>query len=378
MRSSAISLKPADVRTATSIWRYFDWTLFGVTLLLIIFGILMIRSATLGAIDTDLISRVPDQIRYAVIGLVLVFLLTAVDYRLLASLHVWLYIIMIGLLLLVRVLGVEGDAGSQRWINVGIRIQPSEIGKILIIVTLGHHLAQNYDKLNSLRAVGASLVHMSVPTALIFLQPNLGTTIVFAVIWFAMIWAAGLRLRHIAIFSVGILMIAPVVWTFMEGYQRSRITTFLFPDQQDRDTTYNIEQSRIAVGSGGLLGKGYANGTQSQLRYLRVRHTDFIFSVIAEEFGMVGGLVTMGLIGVVILRILRGARNAIDPLGSLICYGVAAIVFFQTFVSVGMNLNMLPVTGLTLPFISSGGTSLLSMLAGIGLAQSVIVRSRAN
>jgi rod shape determining protein RodA len=378
MRSSAISLKPADIRTATSIWRYFDWVLFGVTLLLIIFGILMIRSATLGAIDTDLISRVPDQIRYALIGLVVVFLLTAVDYRLLASLHVWLYIIMVGLLLLVRVLGVEGDAGSQRWINVGIRIQPSEIGKILIIVTLGHHLAQNYDKLNSLRAVGASLVHMSVPTALIFLQPNLGTTIVFAVIWAAMIWAAGLRLRHIAIFALGIVMIAPVVWTFMEDYQRSRITTFLFPDQQDRDTTYNIEQSRIAVGSGGLLGKGYANGTQSQLRYLRVRHTDFIFSVIAEEFGMVGGIVTMGLIGVVILRILRGARNAVDPLGSLICYGVAAIIFFQTFVSVGMNLNMLPVTGLTLPFISSGGTSLLSMLAGIGLAQSVIVRSRVS
>jgi len=335
----------------------------------------MIRSATIGAVDTDIISRVPDQIRYAIIGLVLVFVLAAVDYRLLGSLHLWLYIIMVALLILVQFLGVVGDAGSQRWINLGIRIQPSEIGKIIIIITLGHHLTQNYQKLSSLRAVIMSLVHMSIPTALIFIQPNLGTTIVFMVIWFAMIWAAGLRLKHIALFVGIILIAAPVMWTQMKPYQKSRITTFLSPES-DPEAFYNILQARISIGSGGFGGKGYANGTQSQLRFLRVRHTDFIFSVIAEEFGFVGGAVVMVLISVVILRILRGARRAVDPLGSLICYGVAAIIFFQTVVSIGMNLNMLPVTGLTLPFISSGGTSLLSILAGIGLAESVIIRGR--
>ena len=153
----------------------------------------MIRSATIGAIDPDLISRVPDQIRYAIIGLFLVFVLAAVDYRLLGGLHIWLYIVMVALLILVQFLGVVGDAGSQRWINLGIRIQPSEIGKIIIIITLGHHLTQNYEKLSSLRAVFMSLLHMSIPTGLIFIQPNLGTTIVFMVIWFAMVWAAGLR-----------------------------------------------------------------------------------------------------------------------------------------------------------------------------------------
>jgi rod shape determining protein RodA len=161
----------------------------------------------------------------------------------------------------------------------------------------------------------------------------------------------------------------------MKDYQKSRITTFINPEG-DKDAFYNILQSRIAVGSGGLVGKGYANGTQSQLRFLRVRHTDFIFSVIAEEFGFVGGVAVMGLIGLVIIRILRGARTASDPLGSMICYGVAAIIFFQTVVSIGMNLSILPVTGLTLPFISSGGTSLLSILAGVGLAESVIIRRR--
>jgi len=359
----------------SNFWRSFDFVLFGTTLILILFGILMIRSATIGAIDTDIISRVPDQIRYAIIGIVLVFVLAAVDYRLLGGLHIWLYIVMVALLILVQFLGVVGDAGSQRWINFGIRIQPSEIGKIIIIITLGHHLTQNYEKLSSLRAVFMSLVHMSIPTALIFIQPNLGTTIVFMVIWFAMVWAAGLRLRHIGFFVAIILIVAPIVWTQMKPYQKSRITTFLSPES-DPEAFYNILQARISIGSGGFGGKGYANGTQSQLRFLRVRHTDFIFSVIAEEFGFVGGIAVMVLIGIVILRILRGARNAVDPLGSLICYGVAAIIFFQTVVSIGMNLNMLPVTGLTLPFISSGGTSLLSILAGIGLAESVIVRSR--
>ncbi|MBZ0281706.1 MAG: rod shape-determining protein RodA [Anaerolineae bacterium] len=362
------------IRTG-SIWRHFDFVLFGTTLVLIIFGVLMIRSATMGAIDTELISRVPDQIRYAVIGIVLVFVLAAIDYRLLGGMHIWLYIIMVGLLILVRFLGVEGDAGSQRWINLGIRIQPSEIGKIIIIITLGHHLSQNYHNLDSLKGVMMSLVHISIPTGLIFLQPNLGTTIVFMVIWFTLIWAAGLRLKHIGLFLIVMIVAAPIIWTRLERYQQSRITTFINPEG-DPDAQFNIRQALISVGSGGLVGKGYANGTQSQLRFLRVRHTDFIFSVISEEFGFVGGVAVMAGIAIVILRILRGARMAADPLGSMICYGVAAIIFFQTVVSIGMNLNMIPVTGLTLPFISSGGTSLLSMLAGVGLAESVIVRSR--
>ncbi|HUN08880.1 MAG TPA: rod shape-determining protein RodA [Aggregatilineales bacterium] len=358
-----------------SFLRNFDWILFGVTLVLVAFGILMIRSATTGAIDPDLISRVPDQITYTIIGFGVMFVLAVIDYRLLGGMHTWLYVVMVVLLLLVRFLGVEGDAGSQRWINLGIRIQPSEIGKILIIITLGHYLSRRYHLMGDLRTVAGSLVHISIPLGLIFIQPNLGTTIVFAVIWFTLIWAAGLRLRHIGLFLLIAVLAAPLLWSQMQDYQKSRITTFINPDS-DPDAAFNILQSRIAVGSGGLIGKGYSNGTQTQLRYLRVRHTDFIFSVIAEEFGLVGGVAVMAGIGVVVWRILRGARMAADPLGSMICYGVAAIIFFQTSVSIGMNLSILPVTGLTLPFISSGGTSLLSFLAGVGLAQSVIVRKR--
>lgn len=361
----------------TGFWSRFDFVLFSAMMALIVFGIMMIRSATLGAIDDELISRVPDQMLYATLGLGLMFLLAAIDYRLLGGLHMWLYLVTVFLLLLVLVLGVEGDAGAQRWINLGIRIQPSEIGKITIIITLGTYLSRNYQRIGDLRVLAGSILHMGPPVGLIFIQPNLGTTIVFGVIWMTLVWAAGLRLKHIFMGAMAVIVILPILWTQMEDYQKSRITTFLFPDRQDRDTRYNIEQSQISVGSGGLFGKGYAaEGTQNTLRFLRVRHTDFIFSVIAEEFGLVGGVATMAMLGVVIFRVLRGARLASDPLGSMICYGVAAILFFQTFVSVGMNLKLLPVTGLVLPFISSGGTSLLSMMAGIGLAQSVIMRRR--
>jgi rod shape determining protein RodA len=358
-----------------SFWQRFDFVLFAATMLLIIFGVLMIGSATHNAVDTDLISRVPDQIRYAGIGVVLVFGLAAVDYRLLGGLHMWLYLLMVGLLLLVVLLGVVGAAGAQRWINVGIRIQPSELGKVIIIITLGNFLSEHYQEMDRISTVIKSFIHLAVPAGLVFIQPDLGTTIVFVVIWLVMLWGAGLRLKHIAWFMMLLMIVAPIVWTQMEDYQKSRITTFIDPES-DKDAQYNIDQALISVGSGGVLGKGYLNGTQSQLRFLRVRHTDFIFSVVAEEFGMVGGMFVMGLIGVVIMRVLRGARLAADPLGSLICYGVATIIFFQTVVSIGMNLNLMPVTGLPLPFVSSGGTSLMSILMGVGLAESVIVRRR--
>lgn len=364
------------MRNSINFWRQFDYILFFAVVTLIVFGLLMIRSATFDAIDDELRTRVSDQVLYAVIGLGLMFGLAALDYRMLGGLSLWLYIIMCVLLVLVLGLGVVGDAGAKRWINLGIRIQPSEIGKIFIIITLGTYLQRRYENIGDLRVLGGSILHLAIPAGLVFIQPNLGTTIVFGVIWFALVWSAGLKIKHIVTFVLVFLIAAPLIYSQMQPYQRSRITTFLNPEG-DPQAFYNIRQAVISIGSGGLLGKGYAAPSgQNRLRFLRVRHTDFIFSVIAEEFGMVGGLAVMGLIGVVILRIMRGARLASDPLGAMICYGIAAIIFFQTFVSIGMNLQMLPVTGLTLPFVSSGGTSLLSLMMGIGLSESVIVRRK--
>ena len=358
-----------------SIWRRFDYILFVAVLILVVFGILMIDSATQDAIDDDIILRVRDQINYALVGFVIVIAMATIDYRLLGSLSPWLYGLMIALLLLVQFFGVEGAGGAKRWINLGIRIQPSEIGKILLIITLSQYIAERYLDLGKLSTVLRTMAHLAIPVALILIQPDLGTSIVFFVIWAVIIWSAGLRLRHIALFLLVLLVGLPIVYPRLPTYQRARVETFLNPEL-DPDAAYNINQARISIGSGGLLGKGYAVGPQNTGRFLRVRHTDFIFSVIAHEFGMVGGVAVLVVFALILSRILKGAREASDALGSMICYGVAAMIFFQTTVSIGMNLNLMPVTGLTLPFISSGGTSLLFTMVGIGLVQSVIVRRR--
>lgn len=366
-----------------SLWQRFDYPLFGVTILLIIFGILMIASATQGAIDPTIINRVPDQIRFGVLGLFLMLGFALLDYRILSGLHTWLYILMIILLLLVFAFGVEGDAGARSWINIGIRIQPSEVAKVVVILTLGHFLATNHDRLNNPMTILMSLIHIGIPSALIFIQPDLGMVTVILAMWAIMIWGAGLALKYIVAGFLVLSLAGGVVllqaFNVIEGpladYQVSRISTFISPES-DEDAFFNIRQALISVGSGGLVGKGYSVGSQNQGRFLRVRHTDFIFSVIAEEFGFIGSIVTLGLITFVLMRILAGARQAVDAFGSLICYGVAAFIFFQTVTSIGMNLQLVPVTGLTLPFISSGGTSLLSTMVGIGLAESVIARRR--
>jgi len=357
------------------IWRNFDFILLGVTVVLIIYGILMIRSATMGAVDTDLISRVPRQIQYAVAGMAVMFVVAALDYRLLGALQPYIYGALVLILGLVAALGVVGAAGAQRWLTVGIPIQPSEIGKMLIVITLAAHLQKQYTKLHKLQTVIISLGYVGIPALFIFLQPSLGITLLVMFTWFVMIWAAGLRIKHIALFLLAVIIGLPLLWANMKPYQQSRIFSFV-NCEGDQDACYNIQQARISIGSGGILGKGYAYGTQSQLRFLRVRHTDFIFAVISEELGFVGGILVLVLIGVVLWRVIRAAGLAQDPLGSLICYGVAANIFFQTFVSIGMNLSLLPVTGLTLPFISSGGSSLLTLLFGIGLVESVIMRHK--
>jgi rod shape determining protein RodA len=364
-----------NARSGARIWRNFDFVLMGVTLILIIYGVLMIRSATLGAVDTDLQNRVVRQEQYAAIGIVILLFTAAIDYRLLGSLHRYIYLVLVGLLALVVSLGVIGAAGAQRWLQVGIPVQPSELAKILLVIVLAQHLQHQYRKLDRLRTVLLSLAYVGLPAMLIFIQPNLGITLLVMFTWFVMVWAAGLRTKHIVLGLVVVLIGLPILWSNMQPYQRGRIYSF-FGCDDSQGNCYNIKQSQISIGSGGWTGQGYANGTQTQLRFLRVRHTDFIFSVIAHELGFVGAVAVIILITLVLWRIMRAAALARDPLGSLICYGVAANIFFQTTVSIGMNLQLLPVTGLTLPFVSSGGSSLLTLLFGLGLVQSVVMRHK--
>ncbi len=361
----------------TSVWRYFDIWLVAAVLLLTAYGILMIRSAVTGA---PLQEGLPaDQVRWAVIGVVLMLAVASIDYRVLTSSHWYIYAALVLSLVLVLVAGALGNE-TRRWIAVPgttIRIQPSEFGRIFLAVTFGQFLANRRHRINRFSNTIVSLVYVGIPIALIFLQPDLGMSILYISVWFVMIWLAGLPLSHFAILAVLGIGTVAAVFPFLADYQQERITTFVNPEDADEDDLFNIEQAQISIGSGGWWGKGYLNGTQSQLGFLRVQHTDFIFSVITEEMGLLfGSLVVLTLMGFILWRIMRVAWLTPDPAGKFICVGIATVIFFLTAVNIGMNLRLVPVTGLTLPFVSYGGSSLTTLFIGIGIVQSILMRHR--
>lgn len=358
--------------TSARLWRHLDPWILTIAVVLTIIGIAFINSATLEV--EGLAELVPRQIIYGIFGLIMALVAAGFDYRNLMAAHWWVYGLVLVLFFVVFVAGRLGEAGARRWL-LGGAVQPSELAKVLLIVSTSQYLATCQDRIRRLPTVLLLLVYVAVPVVFLFLQPDLGMSVQLVVIWLAMVWLAGMRWRHLGLFIVSGLVAVPMVWPYLELYQRQRVVAFLNPSLVP-DQEYNIRQALISIGSGGPFGKGYASGSQSQLHFLRVRHTDFIFSVIAEEVGMVGALIVLALISILIFRILRVARLAREPAGAFLCYGIATLIFFQTVVSVGMNLQLLPVTGLTLPFISYGGSSLVSLLFGIGLVESVLMRSR--
>jgi rod shape determining protein RodA len=366
------------------IWRHFDFWLMGAVTLLIIFGIAMIRSTTLTSIDTSLQELTNRQILYTIIGAFVFFAVIAIDYRLWGALSNTIYVTLMALLLLVETLAVA-KFGAARWLDLGIiQFQPSELGKFLIVLTLGNLVASRAEEISRLNFVLQTLIHVGLPVVLIFLQPDLSTAIIYGVVWFAILWAAGLRWQHIALFGTITIIVLPLAFiTIVEtpglSYMARRIIVFLLPDPSSpeyQDAAYNINQALISIGSGGWFGQGYGHGSQVQLRFLKVRHTDFIFSAISNEFGFVGALFVILLLAFVVYRIFRAGRLARDTFGSYVCYGVGAIILYQSFFNIGMNMKLLPVAGLPLPFVSYGGSSLWTFLFGIGLVESVILRQK--
>ena len=359
----------------TRIWRHFDIWLLTAVAMLTIAGVAMIRSAIGG--NVNLAENVLRQAIYAIIGLAVVLIASAIDYRIWSALSRPLYIFTIAMLGLIMLSGFVGF-GSARWFNVGIvLIQPSELAKIFVILILADYLASNQHQIHQIKTVVRSLILIGLPAFFVFLQPDLSTAIVLGVIWLALVWAAGIRLKHLTVIASTALASPLLAWPLLQPYQKSRVITFLFPNPEAQyGEAYNVNQALISIGSGGWTGQGYGHGTQVQLRFLKVRHTDFIFSAMSEEFGFVGAVIFIALLTIIIVRCLRAARIARDTYGALICYGVAILIFFQGAFNIGMNLNLFPVSGLPLPFFSYGGSSLLATLLGIGLVESVVLRHK--
>ena len=283
------------------------------------------------------------------------------------------YVLILALLGITFVAG-QVSGGAQRWLGAGT-VQPSELSKIVIIVVLAKFLADRQDRLDRLGTILGSLGVVAIPMLLIYLQPDLGTALSLGAIWIAVIWVAGLKFRFLLLLAAGGLLALPALWLSMEDYMRERLLLFINPSSNP-DSYFNVHQALVSIGSGGWVGKGLTHGTQSQLHFLRVRHTDFIFAVTAEELGFLGAVTMIGLLFYLLWRMLRVAERARDTFGRLIAGGVAGLIFFQTVINIGMNLGVMPVTGIPLPFVSYGGSSLLTLMLGIGLVESVAMRHK--
>jgi rod shape determining protein RodA len=340
--------------------------------------------------ELDLVRR---QLIFAAAGFAVIILTAAIDYHTWQSISRTMYL---GTIITLGLVFVIGTAlfGSARWFDTGvIKIQPSEIAKIVLILVMADFFTRHREQIQTdMRWIIRSFFMMMGITIWILLQPNLSTSIVMVVLWFAMLWMAGVKIKHLLILAAIVILILaiiiPIIVYFdlfplllklkiINQYQLDRITAFIAPAEgASYGDTYNIQQALISIGSGGWFGQGYGYGSQVQLRFLKVRHTDFIFSAMAQEFGFIGTILVILVLLFVIYRCLRAARLARDTYGAFIAYGVGTLIVFQAMVNIGVNLNLGPATGLTLPFVSYGGSSLLSTLLGIGLVESVILRHR--
>lgn len=359
------------------LWRHFDWILLITVVLLMGFGVTMIYSATRNAEDPRLIDATTRQLLYVTAGIGVLIGIALIDYRLYEGTQRIIYIIALVLLLVALALGQSRIGDVRRWFTFGlIDVQPSELAKVFVVLALAYYLAKREEHMDEWLVVLGALGLLGVPVFLVFLQPNLSTAVLLLVVGLTMIYAAGLRWQQAAAFGAAVIAALPVVWFSLQGYMQKRLIVFLDP-AHDPGARYNIDQALVAIGSGGFFGKGFTNPSSlSQLHFLRVRHTDFIFSVIAEELGMIGVLVLLALLLLLLFRMLRIASLSRDGFGRYMVIGFAMIIFFQAVVNVAMNLSLVPVAGLPLPFISYGGSSLLTLMIALGIVESVAMRHK--
>ncbi len=309
-----------------------------------------------------------QQAIFALVGVLIYFFLDRFDYRAIKGLIKPLYFLMLIFLVIVFILGIE-TRGSVRWISLGLfNFQPSEFAKIALILILADFWTKN---LPSWKNILISCLWLFVPWILVFRQPDLGTALTLFFIWFSMLLASNISFLKIALLTLLGGILTPLGWLVLHDYQKHRILSFFSPNLDPLGIGYNVIQSTIAVGSGQMLGRGLGRGTQSRLQFLPEFRTDFVFAFIAEELGFLGSLIVLFLYSFIFYFCFKILTTVTDRFGELIVVGVMAMIFFQVFVNIGMNTGILPITGITLPFLSYGGSSILTTLIGIGLIASV-------
>jgi len=376
---SARSSRPSRWTAArvSVVWRAFDLQLTTYAALLLCFGLAMAYSNTvtagLGVFDGS--SVFLRALMWTAIAVAVFLVASTFDYHWLKTFAWPLYLIQIGLLVLTLAIG-GGVGGTSRWVSIfGLQFQFSELAKVLMIVVLANYLGSRVGKLGSLWAIVGAGILAGPPFLLVLLQPDLGTALVFGAILVSTLFMSGASLRWLGVAAAAAVAAFPFVWTYvLADYQKSRLTAFLNPLADIQGAGYQLYQAQIAVGSGGLFGRGLTNGTQNGLGLLPVQDTDFVFAILAEELGYIGAVVVLGLFVALLWRILTAGWRSKDPFGTIFACGVAAMLLFQLFVNVGMVIGIMPITGIPLPFISHGGASLISIALALGILQSINIR----
>jgi rod shape determining protein RodA len=366
------------------LWRDFNFFLLGCVLVLLSISLLSVYSATLTAMTafgTPLDILFPRHVGNILIGLVAMVLIAMFDYRLLSGLTVPLYLLTVGLLLLVLVMGTI-TTGAQSWLALGARtVQPSEFAKLLIIVALAAYWARFEERRTSWLVQLGGLILAGIPLLLVLAQPDFGTAMVFGCIWLTMAWSAGIRWYHLLVLACIALPAVLMGWEYvLNAEQQSRLSTFYWilndPTRVDPNDGYNIVQSLNAISSGGMFGAGLTNGVLSQGNYIPVQYSDFIFAVVGEEMGFAGGALLLAMLTLLLWIVLGIMDDARDLFGRLIAVGIFGMLLSHIVINIGMAMSILPVTGLPLPFVSYGGSFTITTLAAMGLLESIRMHRR--
>lgn len=366
------------------LWREFNFFLLFCVLALLGISLVSVYSATLNAMTaygTPMQVLFPRHVANILIGLMIMAIITLLDYRLLSGLARPFYIGVIAVLATVLVVGKISE-GAKSWIEIGTRtLQPSEIAKLIIIIVLAAYWSRFEEQRERWSVQLGSLVIIGIPLLLIFIQPDFGTAMVFGAIWLTMAWSAGIRWQQLLILLLIAVPVAFIGWEYMlSDYQHTRLLTFYWlmtdPSKVDPNDGYNIMMSLNAIGSGGLFGAGLTHGLLSQGNHIPVQYSDFIFAVISEEMGFMGAIVLLMFYLLLLWLTLSIAGRARDTFGRLIAIGIFGMILSHMVINIGMTMSMMPVTGLPLPLISYGGTFTITILAAIGLLESITMRWR--
>jgi rod shape determining protein RodA len=358
-------------------FRDFDWVLLAFVLLICALGILEIYSTTNG---TKFAGAYVRQIYWVMAGLAVMLTISLINYQLLLENSHWLYIGSVLSLLAVTLFGKK-YLGARRWIQLpgGQHFQPSEWVKLVLILMLAKYFSGETDREASLSDVAKAGLIAAVPMLLVLKQPDLGTALTYVPVAIMGLFLGGIQFRHAAIILVIAGVMMPAVWHYgLKPYQKDRLTSFLHPEADSQKTGYQIEQSKIAVGSGGITGKGVGKGTQTQGSFLPEPHTDFIFAAWSEEHGFVGAVALLLLYFMVLMRLIHNAQTAPDSAGGFVVMGVVAVLLFHILVNVGMVVGFMPVTGIPLPLMSYGGSSVLFMFLALGIVMNIRMRRFVN